>query len=195
MNELLGFVVLAGPIFPMVIWFIVSLFLAWLLSKLFKRRVTRVFSGIGLLVMIFLLPLADGIIGRIYFAHLCETQAGIKVYQTAELPADYWDEEERPKFFKDNGDLDNTILRGRFDEPAFTEPYSPIFGIDERHHQLVDKSNNSTLGEVINYMYWGGWVSRNLSPNRSATDCKEFHGNKFWNNFYSKLIKSKNSSE
>lgn len=195
MSELLGFVVLAGPVFPMLIWLIVSLLLAWLLSKLFKRRAARVFSGIGLLILIFLLPLADGIVGRVYFNYLCATEAGVKVYKTVELPAEYWDEGGRAKLFKENGDLDHTKLGNMFNEPSFTEPYSPILGIEERHHQVVDNNANETLGEVINFMHWGGWASRNLSPNRSAIDCKAVHGNKFWNNFYSKLFRPENSSK
>jgi len=197
LKELLGFVVLTGPLLLIIVWLPVSLWAATRISKRYTRgSLKRKFSiGVLLFIAIFLIPFADGIAGRFYFNYLCATKAGVKVYQTVELPAEYWDEEGRAKFIKNNGDLDNVILGGRFDEPAFTEPYSPIFGIDERHHQLVDKSDSGTLGEVINYMYWGGWVSRNLSPNRSASDCKEFRGNKFWNDFYSELIKSKNSSE
>lgn len=193
LNELLGFVVLTGPLFLIIAWLPVCIWIAVKMAKRFKRGSAKLASGLGVFVLIFLAPFADEITGHFYLSYLCTTEAGVKVYQTVELPAEYWDEQGRPKFYKANGDLDKTVLGERFMEPVLTKPYSSIFRIDERHQQLVDTSTHQTLGEVINFMHWGGWVSRNFSANKSAIDCKDFHGNKFWNDFYSRFFKSANS--
>ena len=87
MNELGGFIVLSGSLFPLLIWFFVSIILAGLLSRLFKTGAVRLFGGIGLFVLIFMLPLADEVLGQMYFRYLCDTQTGIKVYQTVNCRA------------------------------------------------------------------------------------------------------------
>lgn len=195
LNELLGFVVLTGPLVLIVTWLPVCIWIAVKVAKRFPRSGVKLTVGLGIFALVFLVPFADEIAGRIYFNHLCATEAGVKVYQTVELPVEYWDEQGRPKFLKRNGDLNKTVLGQRFGELAFTKPYSSIFGIDERHQQLVDNSvRQEVLGEVINFMYWGGWVMRNFSPHKSAVDCKELHGNKFWGDFYSRFFKSVSSS-
>jgi len=194
LKALLSFAVLTSPLWLILILLPVALWIAVKIAKRFKPVAVRLVWGLGVFLLIFFLPFADEIAGRIYFNHLCATEAGVKVYQMVELPAEYWDEHGKAMFFKENGDLNRAVLGDRFDEPMLTKPYSSIFRINERHQQLIDNNTHEVLGEVINFMYWGGWISRNLSPNRSATDCKEFHGNKFWNDFYSKLFKQVSSS-
>lgn len=195
MNGLLGFAVLTGPLWLILILLPVSIWIAVKVAKRFKQGSAKLAAGVGIFLLVFFVPFADEIAGRIYFNHLCATEAGVKVYQTVELPAEYWDEQGRARFFKVNGDLDQAALRGRFAEPALTKRHSSIFKIDERHHQLVDNSTHKILGEVINYMYWGGWVSWNFSPDKSAIDCKEFHGYNFWKSFYSNFFKPVKFSE
>ena len=195
LNELLGFVVLTGPLFLILAWLPVCIWIAVKVAKRFPRRGAKLTGGLGIFLLLFFLPFADEVAGRIYLNRLCATEAGVKVYQTVVLPAEYWDERGRPRFFKANGDLDKTVLGQRFGEPALTKPYSSIFRIDERHQQLVDNNTRQILGEVINFMYWGGWVTRNFSPHKSAVDCKELHGNKFWGDFYSRFFKPVSSSK
>ncbi|MEO6976386.1 MAG: hypothetical protein ABI144_11035 [Gallionella sp.] len=189
MKDILGLVVLTSPLFLVVPWLLVAVLVAVKVSQLPKIGVARLAAGVGTFVLVFLLPFSDDIVGRIYFNHLCESEGGVRVYQTVELPAEYWDAQGRPKFFKGNGDLNHSLLNNRFGEPSTTKSYSTLFGIDESHQQLIDNSNQKILGEVISFMYWGGWVSRDLSPHNTAVDCKEFHGNQFWNDFYLRFFK------
>ncbi len=165
--------------------------IAW---AVIKHRKTKKGKYIAIAILA-LIPMGDEVVGRITHSYLCSAEAGVKVYETAELPADYWDKDGRARFLKPNGDLDKPVLQNRFDEPAVKKTYSYVFGIDEYRQQVVDNSTRKTLGEVINFMYWGGWVSRNLSPHPSAVDCKELHGNMFWNNFYSSLFKRPNTAK
>jgi len=189
LNELLGFAALSAGYLLLLAWLPVAIWIAVKLTKRFKSRATKIAGGVGLFLLFFVLPFGDEIAGRMYFNYLCATQAGVKVYQTVELPAEYWDEAGRARYLKPNGDLDNAVLGGRFSEPAAKNMHSSALGIDKYRHQVVDNSTQQTLGEVINFLHWGGWMSRTLNPHPSAVDCKEFHGNEFWRNFYSGLFK------
>lgn len=194
LNELLGFVVLTGPLFLILAWLPVCIWIAVKVAKRFQHGRTKLACGAGIFALAFFAPFADEITGHLYFNHLCSTEAGVKVYQTVELPAEYWDEQGRAKFLKPNGDLDKTILGNRFSEPAVKKPYSDVFGIDEYHQQVVDSSTHQILGEVIIFMHWGGWVSRNLNPSPSAVRCKNLRGNKLWSDFHSSLFIQSNSA-
>ncbi|MGA8148236.1 MAG: hypothetical protein WB870_11770 [Gallionellaceae bacterium] len=159
------------------------------IGGLIIKRISRRWLK-GLMVVIWILiPTGDEIVGRVYFNHLCSTEGGVKVYQSVELPAEYWDDKGVGKFFKVNGDLDHSFFRGRFEELSFTNPYSSALGIDETRQKVVDKSNQVVLGEVVSFMFWGGWFSRNFPAQDTAVDCKAFHGNRFWHEFYMGLFK------
>ena len=186
MNELGGFIVLSGSLFPLLIWFFVSIILAGLLSRLFKTRAVRLFGGIGLFVLIFMLPLADEIVGRLYFNYLCDTQTGIKVYQTVELPAEYWNEDGKPKFYDEmNG---NFLLDG-YGVEYKTGSFSSLFHIDNAGYSRVDKRSGKLLGETTEFRYWGGWMKRNLSPHNVAISCENRSENSF--NLIKNIFKQK----
>ncbi|MBI5439047.1 MAG: hypothetical protein HY936_08920 [Nitrosomonadales bacterium] len=230
MDTVLGLAVMTSPLFLIIAWLPISIWLAHKLVKCFgfnpdcplghktpvlngflmesirdfpyfsmrccsneqsgfKRGAVRLVAGLFGFVLVFILPFADEIAGQVYFNHLCATEAGVKVYQTVELPAEYWDGQGKAKFFKENGDLDHPLLKNRFGEPSLTKPYPSFFRVDETHQQLADNSNRKILGEVVSFMYWGGWISRNFSPHNTAVDCKEFHGNQFWHDFYVRFFK------
>lgn len=188
LNDLLGFVALTGPLWLILVLLSLAIWIAARVAKRFKRPGSQLVGGAGIFLFVICVPFADEIAGRIYLTHLCTTEAGVRVYRAVELPSEYWDKDGQPKFLKPNGDLDKTMLGNRFSEPSTKEPYSIIFGIDNYRQQVVDGSTYETMGEVINFLHWGGWVSRSLSPNPSAVDCKDFHGNKFWSDFHLSLF-------
>ena len=76
--------------------------LAFLVGKKFikKSMSLKIIGGMVVFLVALPLPIADEIAGRMYFNHLCETEGGVKVYQTIELPAEYWDEEGGAEIFK-----------------------------------------------------------------------------------------------
>ncbi len=128
----------------------------------------RFTGGIGIFLLVFLAPFADEIAGRMYFNHLCATEAGVKVYQTVDLPEVYWDEEGRAKFYDEkNG---NFTLDGYRVEYK-TGVYSSFFHIDNAGYKRLNNRSGQILGEITDFMYWGGWMRRNLSPNNTANAC------------------------
>jgi len=98
MKQLLGFAVLTGPLFLIVLWVPVCIGIAfWVGRKVINRSLPfKITGGLAVFLIILVLPVSDEIAGRIYFNHLCKTEAGVKVYRIIELPAEYWDEDGKP---------------------------------------------------------------------------------------------------
>lgn len=168
-DTLRGFAVLTGPLWLILILFPASLWIAIKVAKRFSQRSAKIAVGLGVFLLVFVAPFGDEIAGRMYFNHLCATQAGVKVYQTIELPAEYWDGEGRAKFYDEkNG---NFNLEGYRVDYA-TGAYSSSFHIDNAGYKRVDRRSGQALGEVTNFRYWGGWMRRNLSVHNTADSCE-----------------------
>ncbi len=50
-----------------------------------------------------------------------------------------------------------------------------MFHIDNAGYKFVDMQSGGTLGETIDFRYWGGWLTRNLSSQNTAESCKVSH--------------------
>jgi hypothetical protein len=171
MKQLLGFAVLTGPLFLIVLWVPVCLFLAFLVGKKFiKKSLTlKITGGLAVFLIALFLPVSDEIAGRIYFNHLCKTEGGVKVYQTIELPAKYWDEDGKPRFYNENN--------GNFTLPA--EKFYKVdskkvirrFGVQERRTFILNINTNEIIGEKLLFRYWGGYILKNFTPHNSAIRC------------------------
>jgi len=164
LNELLGFVVLTSPLWLVLILLPVSIWIAVKIAKRFTNRTAKIAVGIGVFLLVFLVPFADEIAGRIYFNHLCATKAGVKVYQTVELPGEYWDADGKPKFLNPRGVLIGEAMGDRFEWRNVDEPYvDSVIKIEKWRWELVDKKTRAVLGEKITYMRRFGWIVR-FSP-------------------------------
>ncbi len=172
-DELLGFAVLTGPLWLILILLPVSIWIAVKVARRFKQRGTKI--GVGLLVflLIFFVPFVDEIVGRIYLSHLCATEAGAKVYQTVELPTEYWDERGNPKYRGANGFVDMKLLPNRFKWHNIDEPYiDSVIKIRKRRWQLLDMETKTVLGERITYMRHFGWINRFSPAPNVGEGCK-----------------------
>lgn len=169
LDDLFGFAALSAGYLLLLAWLPVAIWIAVKLAKRFKSRATKIAGGVGLFLLFFVLPFGDEIAGRMYFNYLCATQAGVKVYQTVDLPAEYWDEAGKPKFYDEkNG---NFRLEGYRIEYA-TGTYSPSLHIDNAGYKRIDKQSGQVLGEETDFRYWGGWMERSFSLHNTATSCK-----------------------
>lgn len=194
-NELLGFMVLSGPLVVIVLWLI---FCVWAGAKAAKRFASGSAKlAVGLLAVgIFLVPVADEIAGRIYLNHLCATEAGVKVYRTVELPAEYWDEGGKPKFFNEHGYLNHDFWVKELDEAGgHVDRYSSVFAIDKDTSPVKERASQKVLAEVTTFRYWGGWVRRNLSLHNTANSCEFIDDLNFSRSFYGQLFKPVISSK
>lgn len=163
LDGLLGFAVLSGPLWLILILLPVSIWIAYKVAKRFKQGSAKLAVGLGVFVLLFFVPFADEIAGRIYLSHLCATEAGVKVYQTVELPAEYWDEQGRPKFVKGIGALDTAVLTN-YDGNFKNEIYSSFFHVQKFRFWFFEKQSGKILGEITNFNFLGGWVTRNFNP-------------------------------
>jgi hypothetical protein len=189
-NELTGFAVLTGPLWLVVLLVIASVWIGVMASRRFRSGWSRVVVGLAVIALVVGVPFLDGVAGRAYLHYLCATKAGVKVYHTVQLSGIYWNEAGSPKFLKPNGDLDNSVLNGRFSEPVLKIPYSAPLAIDEYRQQVVDNDGHQVLGEVVTYMHWGGWLVRSLNPGGpSAVRCEGIRGPKLWDEFHKSLFK------
>lgn len=140
-----------------------------------KHRKTKRGKYIALAILI-LIPMGDEIVGRITLSYLCATEAGVKVYQTVELPAKYWDEHGKARFIQREGylEFDESMLGNQFARKSSLQSRSIIFRVDRDSYQLVDTKTQSVFGEDVNFMYRGGWIARNFSVNNSAVGCSRY---------------------
>lgn len=169
LNELLGFAVLTGPLWLILILLPIAIWTAVKAAKRFERRGIKIAVGLLVFLLVFFVPFADEIAGRIYLNHLCATEAGVTVYQTVELPAEYWDTDGKPKFYDEkNGNFYLEAYRVEYK----TGVYSSFFHVDNAGYKRVEKQSGQVLGEVTDFMYWGGWMRRNLSPHNTANGCE-----------------------
>ena len=120
-NVLLGFAVLSSPLWLILILLPVSVWIALKTSKRFKTISAKLASALSVFLLVFLVLFADEIVGKKYLDHLCATEAGVNVYQTVELPAEYWDEKGRPRYLAKNGFVEMNLLPNRFGWNNVTE--------------------------------------------------------------------------
>lgn len=160
---------------------LLAVFVYFWLARFVVRRVGNRAAKYAVIVVFILIPTWDIILGKLYLSHLCSTEAGAKVYRTVELPAEYWDEKGRPKFYVNQ--YEHNKLRYIFqnkkmvDAPEFqytwvTKPYSEFFHIEKDVLQIVDREKRIVIGEYFLFRYWGGWIARNFSPHNSAISCE-----------------------
>ena len=160
LKELLGFAVLTGPLWLILILLPVSFWIAVKLAKRFKPRGIRFVGGLSIFLLLIFLPFADEIAGRIYLSHLCATEAGVKVYQTVEIPAEYWDVDGKPKFLNARGVLSKEVLGDRFKWHSVSEPYTNWFiRIDKKRWLLQDGGSKRYLGEKVTFIRYYGWLN------------------------------------
>jgi len=169
MKDIIGLAVLSSPLFLVIPWLIVAVWAAVKTSQPRKSAVAKLAVGAGTLVVVFLLPFTDDIAGRIYFNHLCKTDAGAKVYQTIELPAKYWDENGKPKFYDERtGNMTITLSQ-------YADISSSInirsFGIEEHQSTLLDKTTHQKISDNPWFLYWGGWIRKTFSLHNTALHC------------------------
>lgn len=181
MKEILGLAVLTSPLFLVVPWLLVAVLVAVKVSQLLKMGVAKLAAGAATFVLVFLLPFSDDIAGRIYLNRLCSTEAGVKVYQTVELPAEYWDVQGNPRFYVNRyGDNklrfifpDKTMIDApQFEYTWVTTSYSGFFHIDKDVLQITSREKNAKLGDYNLFRYWGGWLARDFSTHNSAISCE-----------------------
>lgn len=163
-DDFLGFFVITSPLWVVSLVFIVALMIGFKIAKRSKTKSVKVIGGTGIFLLFVLILFGDEITGKIYFKYLCSSKAGDKIYQTVELPGEYWGGDGKPKYYGKNGTVDLKIFSGRFKWKRVREFHvDSIIKIEEIRSQLIDTKSQITLGEQVTYLRHFGWLNR-FSP-------------------------------
>jgi len=170
--------VLTGPLWITAVLVLIAIAVAGLVASSVKRRPIKILVGVGIFLAVLFLPYADEIAGRIYLSRLCDTEAGVRVYHSVELPREYWDEEGKPNFTRAYGLVDMSLLPNRFEWRKVTEQYvnSTFLRIEKWRWELVDKATNKVLGENIDFMRHFGWINQFSTAPNVGHSCDQVWG-------------------
>ncbi len=188
MNELIGFIVLTGPLFLIVIFAVIALIAIIILMKKVTGTKKRWLGGLSVFGIAFFILFGDEIVGKMYLGYLCENKAEMKIYNTVELPAKYWNEDGSPKFINARGVLNAKMLDKRFEWQTKYSPYVNKFIRVEKISQLLrDKKHNIELGEKVTFVRYFGWLN-NFSPAPNTSEsCLNIFSNKYSLKNYDKM--------
>lgn len=171
--------------------FIVGLFV--LIAYKAVRASERRWVKAVVVVVAVLIPSADAIYGRIKLKHMCETEAGLKVYRVAEhvegfmdegISRDYWVKEQSFKFSEDplrsNGtttrysrQIDGQIIKEEHVFPKSQYRLRYVYPNTKAVYNHYGYSiENIATGEVLATHIWvafnGGWAERFLAMSSDA---------------------------
>lgn len=121
----------------------------------FPSLSTKVAQGLTLAFFV-LFPTWDIIPSRLYFEHLCETEAGVKAFKIIELDQSYFRADGRP---------DDRKLLDRYAQSSKRTPnFSRWAHITKVEGAIQDKETDELLGSSTDFSYYGGWVEARIAP-------------------------------
>ncbi|MDH5191908.1 MAG: hypothetical protein OEW89_11755 [Gammaproteobacteria bacterium] len=194
LTEILGFVVLTGPLAALVIWLPVSLLIAVKLGKRFQGAGVKFIGGLVIFGVAFLLPFADEIAGRVYFNYLCNSEGGSKIYKSVEVGREYFllpgeiDMNTAGRLPAKGGELNMNKLKEKYSFITNSTKISSLFRIQKRVVIVKDNLSDEVMGENINFLYFRGWLINSTSPHVSGKSCPTREDN-YFNRFYMGIFK------
>jgi len=171
-------------LFVGVLYVLVALSTSYWLSRFPERQKTKTWTQILTVLVFALIPTWDIAPGKLYFKYLCNTEGGVRVYQKAELPAEYWQDDGDPRSkLKKTGpaDYEYTIGKEYFMVSTEKQTHSDLFHIDKHGYIVKSRETGELLGQYTFFRYWGGWLINSTGLHRSAERCPK-------NNFLEKIF-------
>ena len=150
------------------------------------KAVTGKLAKTLILTVFVLIPTWDIIPGQLYFNHLCEKEAGIKVFRTVEMEKEY---------FLPNGQPDEKKLAGRYSRDfRLDKDFSPLFHIAKRESVIQNVQTGDVLGTATDFSYRGGWLTAFVLPEGPGTSCSAYPNLSLHSAIRHKVIKQKSAS-
>jgi len=90
------------------------------------------------------------------------------------LPAEYWDEDGNPKFYKgaNNNDVPSYAFeRLGIDIDAEWVEKKRLLHVSQSGTVIKEKKSGKKYSEVVRFGYKGGWIMRELTPHPSGLSC------------------------
>ncbi len=149
----------------MPIYFVIALVGIYQLMKVYEGR--HKWLRFFLLAFLFYLPVGwDVLLGRAYFHYLCHKDGGVHIYQTVELDSENWYADGSPKFYDIKGNFDEDYFEGRYIQVDIFRghDFKTQLPILRDLIRVIDTDSGLVFGEVISYLYIGGWVINTWQP-------------------------------
>lgn len=147
--------------------------------------VAKTWKGKTFVVLLFvLIPVADVIVGRIYFHQLCTKQAGQEIYRVVELEDKYLlkpgefdksmlNEKGDGYAIAKGGEIDKTKLEQRYQISLakYDRNFSRVFHITRVSSSIRDRTTKEVYSTATTFLHYGGWVINNTGLHVSPRHC------------------------
>ena len=112
-----------------------------------------------------LVPTWDVIPGWLYFTHLCDYQAEVRILKTISLEETY---------FLPNGLADGQKI-GHLVKTTFLSDkrFAPLFNIEKFESSIARSGTGELLGTAKEFIYHGNWITRLILP-ESIYSCSKY---------------------
>ncbi|HSE58047.1 MAG TPA: hypothetical protein VLA99_05035 [Nitrospiraceae bacterium] len=145
------------------------------------KRILQVLS----IAFFVLLPTWDIIPSRLYFQHLCKTEAGARATKTVMLEELYFLPDGRP---------DQKKLAGRYAQPDKRDhEFSRWAHIVKVESAIRDKQTGELLGTATDFVYYGGWLGARIAP-MSPDTCPNYPNHSAHSIIWQEIFKLKQPS-
>ncbi len=168
----MGFFVFALPLLVLLAIAVIGVSAVWFAARRLSHKYAKWKTWLVGLVIVFLIPIWDVILGGAYFYSLCKIHGGAAIMQQVELPADHWREDGSPIFLDEKGNK----VGSKLDESYQTRrhkadpPFGP-FRIEKTQHRVIEIESERILGTYTIYFYFGGWLDNNTALHVSGIHC------------------------
>lgn len=159
-----GLVVMASSL----IWLLASIALARLIGRGVPREGARFLVTVLLAPTLFVLPLADEILGKPQFDRLCEEAKEIKIHRTIPmgnelyLPDGKWRRSEREIPLLEAQRIDGLmegLVRNEHGKSTVVPGWIPMFAYETK---IFDRRDGRLLASYKHFSTPGGWIGRRL---------------------------------
>lgn len=156
-----------------------------------KQKWVKWIWGIGLSIAFWAFGHIDDVLGAKEHRDICEKEAGFRVFKSATLPKDLYDEGGRPKFLRAEGPDEKALIGYIRFESGTVDSYSKKYlKIDKYTYRIVDARTGDLLAENIDFAAWPSPFIPSF-PHVSAKGC--FRGNlreesELWQQMYRKVF-------
>lgn len=194
MNELLGFIVLSGPLFLIVIFAVVAIIITLILRKKVTGTKKRLLGGLSVFGIALFLLFGDEMIGKMYLGYLCENKTEQVMHNQIKLPADYWNEDGSLKFtILKNGMANFNELRKWYIVEYHDEKYIDFYiSITKTNSIYFDPLTKQKIAVETSFSRHYGWLN-NFSPAPNIGEsCRNVLIRKYGKNKYS-IIRNNDS--
>ncbi len=194
LKALLGFAVLTGPLWLILILVPVSIWIAVKVAKRFRPGGIRFAGGVGVFLLVFFLPFADEIAGQMYFRYLCEVEGGPKIYKTVVVGKEYIllpgeiDTNTAGRLPARGGELNMDKLKEKFSFTTDSKKISRLFRIERDVKIIRDTQSGEMLGSDTHFLYFGGWLVNATTPHVSGKSCPTSY-DAYYDQFYGTIFK------